>query len=107
MNELAAYNYTGQERIFLWPASAKPKYQYAPATIASNWKMPVSPVGEKCPECGDVIEPIAHDTGDGWFLGWHCSSGCCEPIEDGMDSWPFVEETANWRDLQNIGFVLV
>lgn len=107
MNELALYNYAGQERMFVSSVPAKPKYQHIPATVDSNWKMPSAPVGEKCQECGAKIEPIAHNTGDGWFLGWHCSSGCCEPIEDGMDVWPFVEDTANWRDLQTIGFVLV
>mgnify|MGYP001575745007 CR=1 FL=1 len=112
MNEFAQYNYRSQELLASWliHLPVAEKKQYVPATIRPDWKMPESPVGKICPECGEKIEPIAHNTGDGWFLGWQCEGGICatDKLEDGMiDVWPFVEETANWRDLQDAGFTIV
>ncbi len=63
----------------------------------------------QCPKCSSTPIPIAHDTGDGWFLGWECLNGC-EPKEweDGMVGfWPREQETISASELQELGFKIV
>lgn len=80
------------------------------ATLKKDWKMPTPP---KC-ECGYDIKPIAHNTGDGIYLGWNdwceeCNSNstiyCNE--DDFVGLWPFEEEYAFMRDFESIGFMIV
>lgn len=74
------------------------------ATIKPSWTMP-DPPQQTCSDCGNQLSiPVAIDTGDGWLLAWDCPKDCGMDDEPMIDIWPFVENTANWMDLEKAGF---
>lgn len=55
-----------------------------------------------CPDCGHALLKEAHNTGDGWALGWSCEHGRCyfhEVIE-----WPFGDAWMMPADLRAFGY---
>jgi hypothetical protein len=77
-------------------------------TLKKDWIMPSSP---KC-SCGARISPIAHDTGDGVYLGWddwcsECHNHFDSEGYDDFGKWPFEETVACMKSFEDIGFKIV
>jgi|GEM_PF-6447965 len=67
-----------------------------------NWP----PLKLCCTNCGLVLVPTAHDTGDGWDLhlgGCHCE----KPAELVQFGWPEGVESLTADDLRAMGFIIV
>lgn len=74
----------------------------ASATVRPDWKMPEPP---PYPPSSGSWRAIAVDAGDAWVLCWGGENG-----DEGPDMgavWPFVEDEANWRDFESLGFEVV
>jgi len=63
--------------------------------------------GMLCSGCKVKMDPIAHDTGDGWWLGYECPDCGDVTPEDGLIEWPFSCETATAKMLEDVGFLIV
>lgn len=64
----------------------------------------------RCSECRKQMDKIAHDTGDGWLLQRECVNEKCimHCIDDcNFVDYPFGEEPASSKDLEDIGFKIV
>lgn len=73
-----------------------------PATMRPDWRLPLTPT---CPEHDEPMNPVCHNTGDGWWWGWECDAlGCLHIIEEPVDfDWPFVEDRARASDWERLG----
>lgn len=83
---------TEQERVSL---SARVCTKSLSQTIKATWTMPT----REC--CGIAMRPVAHDTGDGWWLGLVCNN--CQSDNDKID-WPFTKDSVYALDLRAAGF---
>lgn len=76
--------------------------------VKPNWKKPVPPEPAICPECGYSIKPVAvMDVDTFVLLGWDCDM-LHEEIDDAtVHEWPFTDDFATAKDLEELGFVVV
>lgn len=57
--------------------------------------------------CGETLEKTALDTGEGIWLFWDCPEGCLADDQDHEElqiEWPFPEEKASIKRLEEAGF---
>lgn len=68
-----------------------------------NWRISI----RSCLGCSVWMTPVAHDTGDGWWLSYECDA-CGEQLaEDEAIEWPFVSDRASPDQLEAVGFRIV
>jgi|SRR3989304_1434279 len=63
-----------------------------------------------CPACGQPVNVMAVDTGDGWDFFWDCPNHCqALDYNDGLiERWfPFVFGWASAKDLERAGIEVV
>ncbi len=69
----------------------------------ADWVMP--PWVNTCPSCGETLEPLAYDTGEGWELAMGCQDNCTWEV---IEEWPFGDdEEVGVKDLEALGFEIV
>lgn len=69
-----------------------------------------SPKVRFCPECGQSVNIMAINTGDGWEFFWDCPNYCqaLDYADMSIEGWfPFVFGWATTKDLEQIGIVVV
>lgn len=80
--------------------------------VKDSWSFPRSPI---CDRCGQEINLVAINGGDGWSLSWEewCYS-CAEPVrvspdlEDllvGEQAWPFTTDYVGPEDWKKLGII--